>query len=237
MSPTSPISLIQISGATKTYAMGDTQVHALRDVSLTIRSGDYIAIVGTSGSGKSTLMNIIGLLDRPTSGSYKIRGQEVGSLNKRQLANLRNREIGFVFQRFNLLARTSARRQVELPLFYANVPAKQARERAMSALAEVGLAERADHGPEELSGGQQQRVAIARALVNRPSILLADEPTGALDSKTGDEVLRIFKKLNDQGLTVIMVTHDMEVAQQADRIVRLSDGRIVEDTTVGRAST
>lgn len=221
----------------KTYTIGNQQVHALRNASLTINAGVYVAIVGASGSGKSTLMNLIGLLDRPTDGNYTIRGQEVSSLGKQQLAVLRNQEIGFVFQRFNLLARATARRQVELPLFYAGVPAAQAKARAMAALAEVGLADRADHGPEELSGGQQQRVAIARALVNNPTILLADEPTGALDSKTGTEILGIFKKLNKQGLTIIMVTHDMHVAQQADRIIRLSDGHIVEDKPTGKGST
>lgn len=228
--PSTVIPVLQINGVTKTYTMGEAEVHALQELSLSVQPGDYVAIVGTSGSGKSTLMNIIGLLDRPTSGSYKIRGQDVSKLGKGKLAALRNCEIGFVFQRFNLLARTTARRQVELPLFYAGVSAGQAKERAMTALAEVGLADRANHGPEELSGGQQQRVAIARALVNRPSILLADEPTGALDSKTGAEVLAIFKRLNQQGLTVIIVTHDMQIAQQADRIVTLSDGKVVQDT-------
>lgn len=228
--------LLQLDSVTKTYRMGDTQVYALRNVSLTIHSGDYIAIVGTSGSGKSTLMNIIGLLDRPTNGGYTIRGQEISRFGRHQLADLRNQEIGFVFQRFNLLARASARRQVELPLFYAGIPTAKARKQAIEALSQVGLADRADHRPEELSGGQQQRVAIARALVNRPSILLADEPTGSLDSKTGVEVMGIFKQLNSQGLTIIVVTHDMQVARQADRIIRLSDGRIVEDRSTGRSS-
>ncbi len=234
--PASSTPLIQIKGVTKTYTMGDTKVHALQDVSLTIQPGDYVAIIGTSGSGKSTLMNIIGLLDRPTSGSYAIRGQDVSNLDKGKLADLRNREIGFVFQRFNLLASASARRQVELPLFYAGVSTHNARTRAMDALSQVGLAERADHRPQELSGGQQQRVAIARALVNQPSLLLADEPTGALDSKTGAEVLAIFKKLNRLGLTVIVVTHNMEVAQATDRIITLRDGQIVADTPADGAS-
>lgn len=219
--------MIYISDVTKVYTMGQNEVHALAGVSITINRGDYVAIVGTSGSGKSTLMNIIGLLDRPTAGSYRLHETEVKDLNKREQAKLRNKEIGFVFQRFNLLARAKAQRQVELPLFYANVSVREARKRATAALELVGLGERTDHKPEELSGGQQQRVAIARALVNQPSLLLADEPTGALDTKTGREVLDVFKQLNSEGLTIIVVTHDMDVAQEADRIITLSDGRIV----------
>ncbi len=221
--------VIDIQKLTKSYQMGDNTVHALRGVSLAIHPGDYVAIVGASGSGKSTLMNMIGLLDRPTGGSYRLQGTEVSQMTKQQLAEMRNREIGFIFQRFHLLARTSAQRQVELPLFYAGVPARQASKMALNALQQVGLGERAGHRPEELSGGQQQRVAIARALVNQPSLILADEPTGALDSKTGQDVMRIFRNLHDQGLTLVIVTHDMNVAKQAERIIMLSDGQIVKD--------
>jgi len=221
--------VIDIQKLTKIYQMGDSTVHALRGVSLAIHPGDYVAIVGASGSGKSTLMNMIGLLDRPTGGSYRLQGTEVSQMTKQQLAEMRNREIGFIFQRFHLLARTSAQRQVELPLFYAGVPARQASKMALNALQQVGLGERAGHRPEELSGGQQQRVAIARALVNQPSLILADEPTGALDSKTGQDVMRIFRNLHDQGLTLVIVTHDMNVAKQAERIIMLSDGQIVKD--------
>ena len=221
--------VIGIEKLTKCYQMGGTEVHALRGVSLTIREGEYVAIVGASGSGKSTLMNMIGLLDRPSGGSYRLRGTEVSQMSKAQLAQMRNREIGFIFQRFHLLARTSAQRQVELPLFYAGMPARQAAATARRALQQVGLGERTDHRPEELSGGQQQRVAIARALVNQPSLLLADEPTGALDSKTGQDVMQIFQNLHNQGLTLVIVTHDMNVAKRAERIIVLSDGQIVKD--------
>jgi len=224
---TAPV--IEITEMTKTYIMGQNEVHALRGVSLTIHEGEYVAIIGASGSGKSTLMNMIGLLDRPSSGSYSVRGTESSQLGKNQLADLRNREIGFVFQRFNLLARTSARRQVELPLFYAGIPAAQAGKMAIDALTKVGLGDRAHHRPDELSGGQQQRVAIARALVNQPSLLLADEPTGALDSKTGQEVLALFDELHRQGITLVVVTHDMGVASRAERIITLRDGLIIED--------
>jgi putative ABC transport system ATP-binding protein len=209
--------------------MGQTRVEALRGVSLTIHQGEYVAIVGASGSGKSTLMNVIGLLDRPTSGSYRVRGVEVNALSKNQMADLRNQEIGFIFQRFNLLARASARRQVELPLFYAGVPGREASRRALAALERVGLGDRAQHKPDELSGGQQQRVAIARALVNRPSLLLADEPTGALDSKTGEDILALFRELNQQGLTLLVVTHDAHVASQAERVITIKDGMILSD--------
>jgi putative ABC transport system ATP-binding protein len=226
--------LIQIEDMTKVYQMGEVQVHALCGVSLVVQPGEYLAIMGASGSGKSTLMNMIGLLDRPTSGSYRIRGEETSKLGKRKLADLRNGEIGFVFQQFNLLPRVSARRQVELPLFYAGTSRRKGREMADEALALVGLADRADHRPDELSGGQQQRVAIARALVNKPSILLADEPTGALDSKTGAEVLDLVDELHAQGLTVIMVTHDPLVAQRAERVISLSDGLIVSDEENGK---
>ena len=226
--------VIEITDLTKTYVMGESEVHALRGVSLTINEGEYVAIIGTSGSGKSTLMNMIGLLDKPTAGSYRIRGTETSKLSQSHMADLRNKEIGFVFQRFNLLARTDARRQVELPLFYAGVGAGQASKMAVNALARVGLGDRTHHRPDELSGGQQQRVAIARALVNRPSILLADEPTGALDTKTGEEVMALFEELHQQGMTLIVVTHDMEIAEQAQRIVTLRDGMIISDTQNGK---
>ena len=225
--------LIQIVDMTKVYQMGDIQVHALRGVSLTVQMGEYVAVMGSSGSGKSTLMNMIGLLDRPTSGSYKIRGTESSKLSKRQLADLRNQEIGFVFQQFNLLPRVHARRQVELPLFYAGISGRRSREMALAALERVGLADRANNRPEELSGGQQQRVAIARALVNQPGLLLADEPTGALDSKTSTEVMELFDELHRQGLTLVMVTHDPLVAQRAKRVVTLSDGLVVSDKANG----
>jgi putative ABC transport system ATP-binding protein len=221
--------VIEIRDITKTYQMGSVQVHALRGVSLSIDAGEYVAIVGASGSGKSTLMNIIGLLDRPTHGRYAVNGVEVAQLSKNRLADLRNREIGFVFQRFHLLPRVRARRQVELPLFYAGVPGRIAKQRALDALAQVGLGERVEHRPDELSGGQQQRVAIARALVTQPSILLADEPTGALDSQTGKEVMALFHQLNEQGITLIVVTHDLGIASQAQRIVTLHDGEILSD--------
>jgi putative ABC transport system ATP-binding protein len=226
-------SLIEIKDMTKIYQMGEVQVHALRGVSLKIQSGEYVAIVGTSGSGKSTLMNMIGLLDRPTGGSYKIRGTESSEMSKSQLADLRNREIGFVFQQFNLLSRVNARRQVELPLFYAGTSGRKRREMAMNALERVGLGDRATHRPDELSGGQQQRVAIARALVNNPGLLLADEPTGALDSQTSAEVMDLFEELHAQGMTVIVVTHDHLVAQRAKRVVTLSDGKIASDKVNG----
>jgi putative ABC transport system ATP-binding protein len=226
-SPAPPI--IELADVTKTYIMGKTRVDALRGVSLTVTAGEYVAIIGASGSGKSTLMNIIGLLDRPTTGSYRIRGTEASKLSKNRMADLRNREIGFIFQRSNLLARTSARRQVELPLFYAGVPSREAARRATAALERVGLGDRTHHKPDELSGGQQQRVAIARALVNEPSLLLADEPTGALDSKTGADILALFSELHRQGITLIVVTHDMNVARQAERIITIRDGLILSD--------
>jgi putative ABC transport system ATP-binding protein len=226
--------IVQINQMTKVYQMGEMEVRALRGVSLTIHSGEYVAVMGASGSGKSTLMNMIGLLDRPTSGSYKIRGFESSDLSKNKLADLRNREIGFVFQQFNLLARVNARRQVELPLFYAGSSRRKAREMAEAALTRVGLGDRVGHRPDELSGGQQQRVAIARALVNNPSLLLADEPTGALDSKTGQEILDLFDELHDQGMTLVVVTHDPNVSTRAERIVTLRDGLIIDDAYMER---
>ena len=225
-------SLIALENVTKVYRMGDVEVQALGGVSLEILEGEYVAIMGPSGSGKSTLMNILGLLDRPTSGSFRIRGAEASQLSGGQLADLRNREIGFIFQRFNLLPRLSARRQVELPLFYANTPQGRAQQLALTALGRVGLSDRAKHNPDELSGGQQQRVAVARALVSHPGLVLADEPTGALDSKTGAELLTLFDELHQQGLTLVVVTHDINVGQRADRMVTLSDGHILEDRPI-----
>ena len=221
--------VIAIDSITKTYQMGEVEVHALRGVSVAVQAGEYVAIIGASGSGKSTLMNMIGLLDRPTHGSYRIRGQEVSQLSKGDQADIRNREIGFVFQSFNLLPRTSAQAQVELPLFYAGVTGATARRRALDALTRVGLEQRIDHRPDQLSGGQQQRVAIARALVTQPSLLLADEPTGALDSKTTMEILDLFDELHAQGLTLVVVTHEHTVAERAARVITVSDGAVIGD--------
>jgi putative ABC transport system ATP-binding protein len=226
---TPPPPVIAIDDVTKTYQMGEVAVHALCGVSLTVKRGEYVAIIGASGSGKSTLMNVIGLLDRPTRGSYQIRGKEVSQLSKSAQADIRNREIGFVFQRFNLLPRTSAQAQVELPLFYAGVTGATAKRRAVEALTRVGLETRIDHRPDQLSGGQQQRVAIARALVTQPSLLLADEPTGALDSKTTAEILDLFDELHAQGLTLVVVTHEHAVAARAARIITISDGAVISD--------
>ena len=222
---------IQLVGVTKTYSMGSIQVQALRGVSLEIARGELVSIMGPSGSGKSTLMNILGCLDVPTNGSYRLDGLEVGRLKDDQLAAVRSRKIGFVFQQFNLLARTPAIEQVELPMIYAGVGNR--RSRAMEALTAVGLADRARHRPTELSGGQQQRVAIARALVNEPSIILADEPTGALDTRTSTEIMGIFQRLNrERGLTVIFVTHEPDIAFHTRRIISLRDGLITGDEQV-----
>ncbi len=221
---------IALANITKTYQMGDTLVAALAGVSLDIREGEFTAIMGPSGSGKSTLMNILGCLDRPTSGSYLLDGQEVSSLNDDDLALTRNKKIGFVFQNFNLLPRITAIENVALPLVYAGVEAKERKQRAAEALASVGLEKRMDHLPNELSGGQRQRVAIARALVNEPSIIMADEPTGALDTKSGDEVMDIFKTLNSYGRTIILVTHEPDIAAHAKRVIHVRDGLIVRDT-------
>jgi len=221
--------VVNISNVTKVYSMGDMCVEALRGVSLTVASGEFIAIMGASGSGKSTCMNIMGCLDVPTQGEYLLDGVNIGQLNKRELADLRNRKLGFVFQVFNLLPRTSARNNVELPLIYARIQANERKTLALKALERVGLSDRADHLPNQLSGGQQQRVAIARALVNSPTIILADEPTGNLDSKTSNEVMALFTELNKQGITIIMVTHEPEIAAYASRRVLFRDGLIVSD--------
>ena len=219
---------------TKVYRVGDVEVHALRGVSLVIEGGDFVAVMGASGSGKSTFMNLIGCLDRPTSGSYLLSARDVGKLSRDQLARVRGQQIGFVFQGFNLLPRTSAIENVELPMLYQGVGARERHKRASEALARVGLGDRLDHTPAQLSGGQQQRVAIARALVNRPTLLLADEPTGNLDSRTSVEVMGIFQELNDQGLTVLLVTHEPDIAEHARRVVNFKDGLVLNDTRVGR---
>ena len=221
--------MIEISNMSKIYTMGQNKVTALDGISLHIASREFVAIVGPSGSGKSTLMNMLGCLDVPTTGSYKLDGEEVSKLNDNKLAEIRNFKIGFIFQKFNLLPKLSALENVELPLFYQGVSNKEAKQRAMEALATVSLKERMHHRPTELSGGQQQRVAIARALATRPPVLLADEPTGALDSKTGIEVMNILKELNANGNTIILITHDNDLADKAKRIIRISDGKITED--------
>ena len=221
--------LIEVRGLSKVYQMGEVEVRALDGVDLDIAAGEYVSIMGPSGSGKSTLMNLVGCLDTPTSGSYKLAGELVSELDDDQLADIRNRRIGFVFQTFNLLPRASALVNVELPLVYSRIPPSERVELARGALAEVDLADRMDHKPSELSGGQRQRVAIARALVTRPSILLADEPTGNLDSKTGVEILHLFRKLHGDGQTIIVVTHDSEVSSAGRRILHLHDGRLVRE--------
>ena len=224
--------IIEISGVYKIYQLGKMEVRALDGVDLQIRPNDYLAIMGPSGSGKSTLMNLLGCLDTPTRGQYLFEGEDVAAMSDDELADIRNRRIGFVFQSFNLLPRASTLRNVELPLVYAGLSRDDRLERAAEALRMVGLGDRLDHRPNELSGGQRQRVAIARALVNRPSVILADEPTGNLDSRTGEEIMRVFEDLYRQGNTIILVTHEDEIAHHARRILRLRDGRIESDTPV-----
>jgi putative ABC transport system ATP-binding protein len=223
------MSLIATQDLWKTYQMGTEEVHALRGVSITIERGEYVAIMGPSGSGKSTLMNLIGCLDTPTKGTYLLNGKQASQMNDDELARIRNEEIGFVFQTFNLLPRATALHNVELPLIYAGIPAKTRRERASQALDKVELTDRKHHRPNELSGGQRQRVAIARALVNNPSILLADEPTGNLDSKTGVEIMAVFQRLHDAGNTIILVTHEADVAAYARRAIHIRDGQVEKD--------
>jgi len=223
------VSLIEVQDVRKTYIMGEVEVHALNGVDLIIERGEYLAIMGASGSGKSTLMNLLGCLDTPTAGSYLLNGTAVEELEDQDLAAIRNREIGFVFQTFNLLARTSALGNVELPLIYAGVNRRERRRRALDALDRVGLADRVDHQPNELSGGQRQRVAIARALVNDPSILLADEPTGNLDTTTSSEIMELFDSLHSGGNTVILVTHEADIAEHTGRQVVLRDGKVLSD--------
>ncbi|MFI5072421.1 MAG: ABC transporter ATP-binding protein [Terriglobales bacterium] len=224
--------LIRIEALHKYYDMGETRVHALRGVSLGIARGEFVAIMGASGSGKSTFMNMLGCLDRPSAGSYLLEGMDVSRLDKKALALIRNRKMGFVFQGFNLLARTTALENTELPTLYAQMGKAERKERALRMLALVGLAGRAEHFPSQMSGGQQQRVAIARSLVNGPSIVLADEPTGNLDSRTSVEIMAIFQELNERGLTIVLVTHEHDVAQFAKRIIIFRDGRITKDEPV-----
>jgi putative ABC transport system ATP-binding protein len=228
--------VLDVRDLTKVYGEGDTTVHALRGVSLSVDRGDYVAIMGSSGSGKSTLMNILGCLDVPTEGHYLLDGVDVSRLSDRQLALVRNRLIGFVFQAFNLIPRTTAVANVELPLAYAGVHAKERHRRALEALDAVGLADRADHEPNQLSGGQQQRVAVARALVTAPALLLADEPTGNLDSRSTEDILTVFDELNRTGRTIVLITHEPDVGARARRLIRLFDGRIESDSRQGVAA-
>jgi putative ABC transport system ATP-binding protein len=230
--PTDPV--IKLSEIHKVYHTGDVDVHAVRGVSLSLWPGEFVAIMGSSGSGKSTLMNLIGALDRPSGGSYLLDGIDVATLDRDRLADIRNEKIGFVFQGFNLLARTTALENVEMPMQYNRhrVPGHEQKKRALKCLDMVGLAQRADHKPNQLSGGQMQRVAIARALVNQPSLLLADEPTGNLDSQTSIEIMGVFQKLNEQGITIVMVTHELDVASYTKRMVILRDGKILSDAPV-----
>jgi putative ABC transport system ATP-binding protein len=222
-------SLIEVEHIAKVYRMGEVDVHALRDVSLTITEGESVAVMGPSGSGKSTLMNILGCLDRPTSGQYRLLGQEVSRMDRNALARVRNRTLGFVFQSFNLLSRTSAIENVELPLFYAGVSARERHRRSREALERVGLGERVHHHPNQMSGGQQQRVAIARALVTRPHLMVADEPTGNLDSRTSAEIMALFQELGRTGITLLLVTHEPDIASYASRVVVMRDGLVQSD--------
>lgn len=225
--------MIKIQDLKKTYFTGRLSVEALRGITFHIRPGEFAAIMGPSGSGKSTLMNLLGLLDRPTAGSYILNGMETAGMNEKELARERNRKIGFVFQTFNLLSRLTAQKNVELPLIYGGISPGERRKRASLALERVGLADRTHHFPNELSGGQNQRVAIARALVNRPSVILADEPTGALDTRTGEEIMAIFQELHREGATIVLVTHEADIAKHAQRILRFRDGLLVSDDLVG----
>ncbi len=228
--------MINLQDIYKTYTMGKTEVHALNGVSLSIMRSEFVAVMGPSGSGKSTLMNIIGALDRPTSGSYHLDNIDVSGMSDNELAEIRNRKIGFVFQTFNLLPRKSSLRNVELPLIYSGLAVGERRRRTREALERVGLQDRGGHKPNELSGGQRQRVAIARALVTEPSIVFADEPTGNLDTTTGHEIMGIFKRLNEQGVTIILVTHEREIAQYANRIIHIRDGLISDDEVMSEAA-
>lgn len=221
--------LIETRNLVKEYVMGANHVFALNDVSISIHEGEFVAIMGASGSGKSTFMNVIGCLDAPTSGEYYLAGERVSELSSDELAAIRNKRIGFIFQQFNLLPRTSALDNVELPLLYSSIPAAERRARAIQRLTEVGLGERIDHRPAQLSGGQQQRVAIARALVNNPALILADEPTGALDSRTSIEIMALLQKLNAQGMTIVVVTHEHDIAEFASRIITFRDGQVIND--------
>jgi putative ABC transport system ATP-binding protein len=228
MSPAAD-TVISLERVAKVYRMGDIEVHALREVSLTVAHGEFVAIMGTSGSGKSTLMNVIGCLDRPTGGRYWLNGQDASQLSRNELADVRNRQIGFVFQSFNLLRRTSALENVELPLLYAGTPGRERVRRAREALTRVGLGDRMDHHPNQMSGGQQQRVAVARAVVGNPSVLVADEPTGNLDSRTSLEIMALFQELSRSGITVLIVTHEPDIAAYAPRVITMKDGRVTSD--------
>jgi putative ABC transport system ATP-binding protein len=221
--------LIELDHVSKIYEAGETQVRALDDVSLAIPAGQFVAVMGASGSGKSTLMNVIGCLDRPTRGTYRLAGREIGKLPPNELARIRSELLGFVFQSFNLLPRTSARENVELPLLYSDVPARDRAPRALAALARVGLADRAEHTPGQLSGGQQQRVAIARALVNHPKVILADEPTGQLDSRASMELMQLLQELVHAGITIVLVTHEPDIGRCAERVITMRDGKIISD--------